>query len=99
MTLPVSNTPPYTITPSTGSRQIQNGGSSPGPSVISSLTIDVTDESVAGMYTCSGPSNFQTFQVHVPDDVTTSSSAGPGRTDDNAANLIAPVIGRMGYSS
>ena len=53
------------ITTSDGSRQIQNGGSTPGPSHVSSLTIDVMDESVAGMYTCSGPSNFQTFQLHV----------------------------------
>ena len=53
------------ITTSAGSRQIQNGGSTPGPSLVSSLTVDVMDESVDGMYTCSGPSNFQTFQLHV----------------------------------
>ena len=64
---------------------------------MSSLTIDVMDESVADNYTCSGPSNFQTFQVRVDvdgGDVTTSSS-GPGGTDGNAANLIVTVIGGM----
>ena len=59
------------ITTSVGSRQIQNGGSTPGPSLVSSLTIDVMDESVAGMYTCSGPSNFQSFQLVVNVDVVT----------------------------
>ena len=60
----LSNTSPYyMITTSAGSRQIQNGGSSPIPSLVSSLTIDVMDDSVADMYTCSGPSNFQTIQL------------------------------------
>ena len=66
-----SNSPPYMITTSAGSRQIQNGGSSPGPSLVSSLTIDVMDESVADNYTCSGPSNFQTFQLLANVDVVT----------------------------
>ena len=67
-----SNSPPYyTITTSAGSKQVQNGGSTPVPSLVSSLTIDVMDESVASMYTCSGPSNFQTFQLLVNVDVVT----------------------------
>ena len=53
------------INETAGSRQIQNGGPSPGPSLVSSLTIDVMDESVADMYTCSGPSNFETFTLSV----------------------------------
>ena len=61
----IGNSTPYTITTSNGSRQIQNGGPSPIPSRVSSLTIDVMDDSVAGMYTCSGPSNFQTIQLLV----------------------------------
>ena len=66
-----SNSPPYTITTSTGSKQIQNGDSLPGPSLVSSLIIDVMDESVADNYACSGPSNFQTFQLLVNVDVVT----------------------------
>ena len=61
----IGNSSLYTITTSNGSRQIQNGGPSPIPSHVSSLTIDVMDDSVAGMYTCSGPSNFQTIQLLV----------------------------------
>ena len=41
-----SDNPLYTISTSDGSRQIQNGGSTPRPSLVSSLTIDVLDESV-----------------------------------------------------
>ena len=61
----IGNSTPYTITTSNGSRQIQNGGPSPIPSHVSSLTIDVMDDSVAGMYTCSGPSNFQAIQLQL----------------------------------
>ena len=57
--------PPYSISTSDGSRQIQNGGSTPRPSLVSSLTIDVMDESVAGVYLCSGPFSFQTIQLGV----------------------------------
>ena len=65
----ISNSnPPYTLSTRNGSRQIQNGGISPIPSLVSSLTIDVMDESVADMYTCSGPSNFGTIQLVVNDD-------------------------------
>ena len=65
----ISNSnPPYTLSTSNGSRQIQNGGISPIPSLVSSLTIDVMDTSVADMYTCSGPSNFGTIQLTVNDD-------------------------------
>ena len=64
--IPVSSSNPlYTISMSDGSRQIQNGGSTPRPSLVSSLTIDVTDESVAGEYVCSGPSSFQTIVLNV----------------------------------
>ena len=56
---------------SAGSKQIQNGGSSPAPSLMSSLTVNVMDESVAGMYTCSGPSDHQIFQLRVKVDVVT----------------------------
>ena len=59
------NIPPHMITTIAGSRQIQNGGSLPIPSVVSSLTIDMMDESAAGMYTCSGPSNFQAIHFLV----------------------------------
>ena len=48
-----SDTPLYTISSSNGSKQIQNGGSTPSPSFISSLTIDVVDETLAGTYLCS----------------------------------------------
>ena len=44
---------------SEGSRQIQNGGSLPGPSCVSSLKISVMDESVAGTYACLGPFSVQ----------------------------------------
>ena len=60
-----SSIPPYTLSTSNGSRQIQNGDFSPIPSLVSSLTIDVMDESVADMYTCSGPSNVETIQFLV----------------------------------
>ena len=60
-----SDNPLYTISTSDGSRQIQNGGSTPRPSLVSSLTIDVIDESVAGEYVCSGPSSFQTIVLNV----------------------------------
>ena len=60
-----SSNPPYTLSTRNGSRQIQNGGISPIPSLVSSLTIDVMDASVADMYTCSGPSNFGTIQLDV----------------------------------
>ena len=63
-----SSSPPYTLSTRNGSRQIQNGGISPIPSLVSSLTIDVMDISVADMYTCSGPSNFATIQLIVNDD-------------------------------
>ena len=63
-----SSIPPYTLSTRNGSRQIQNGGISPIPSLVSSLTIDVIDTSVADMYTCSGPSNFGTIQLIVNDD-------------------------------
>ena len=58
-----SSIPPYTLSTSNGSRQIQNGGISPIPSLVSSLTIDVMDASVADMYTCSSPSDFETIQL------------------------------------
>ena len=59
-----SSNPPYTLSTRNGSRQIQNGGISPIPSLVSSLTIDVMDASVhvADMYTCSGPSNLKPFE-------------------------------------
>ena len=60
-----SSNPLYTIFTSDGSRQIQNGGSTPRPSLVSSLTIDVMDESVAGEYVCSGPSSVQTIVLNV----------------------------------
>ena len=60
-----SDNPLYTISTSDGSRQIQNGGSTPRPSLVSSLTIDVIDESVAGEYVCSSPSSFQTIVLNV----------------------------------
>ena len=60
-----SDNPPYRISTSDGSRQIQNGGSSPRPSLVSSLTIDVMDESVAGEYVCSAPSSVQTIVLNV----------------------------------
>ena len=60
-----SSIPPYTLSTSNGSRQIQNGGASPIPSLVSSLTIDVMDESVADMYTCSSPSDFETIQLNI----------------------------------
>ena len=44
-----SSDPLYTIFMSDGSRQIQNGGPTPRPSLVSSLIIDVMDESLAGM--------------------------------------------------
>ena len=62
-----SSNPPYTLSTRNGLRQIQNGGISPIPSLVSSLTIDVMDTSVADMYTCSGPSNFGTIQLIVND--------------------------------
>ena len=60
-----SDNPPYRISTSAGSRQIQNGGSSPSPGLVSSLTINVINESVAGEYVCSGPSSFQTIVLNV----------------------------------
>ena len=63
-----SSNPLYTLSTSNGSRQIQNGGISPIRSLVSSLTIDVMDTSVADMYTCSGPSNFGTIELIVNDD-------------------------------
>ena len=53
----LSSSPPYTLSTSVGSRQIQDGGDLPRSSYVSSLTIDVMDESVAGKYTCSSPSS------------------------------------------
>ena len=61
----MSSDPWYTISSSSGSRQIQNGGSSPRPSFISSLTIDVVDDSVEGTYLCSSTPHFQTLQLVV----------------------------------
>ena len=49
----ISTNPLYMISSTNGSKQIQNGGSTPGPSFVSSLTIDVVDETVAGTYLCS----------------------------------------------
>ena len=64
--IPISSSNPlYTISMSDGSRQIQNGGSTPRPSLVSSLTIDVMDKSVAGEYVCSGPSSVQTIVFNV----------------------------------
>ena len=64
--MPVSSSNPlYTIATSNGSRQIQNGGSTPHPSLVSSLTIDVIDESVAGEYVCMGPSSSQTIVLNI----------------------------------
>ncbi len=60
-----SSSPPYTLSMSDGPRQIQNGGDSPRPSYVSSLTIDVMDKSVADNYTCSSLSSFQTIQLVV----------------------------------
>ncbi len=61
-----SNSPPYTLSTSIGSRQIQDGGDSPRSSYVSSLTIDVMDTSVADTYICSGPSFlFQNIQLDV----------------------------------
>ena len=60
-----SSIPPYTLSTSNGLRQIQNGGVSPILSLVSSLTIDVINESVADMYTCSSPSDFETIQLIV----------------------------------
>ena len=57
--------PPYSISTNDGSRQIQNGGATPRPSLVSSLTIDVMDESVAGIYLCSGPYFFESIQLDV----------------------------------
>ena len=62
-----SNPPYYTLSTRNGSRQIQNGGISPIPSLVSSLTIYVMDTSVADMYICSGTSNFGTIQLIVND--------------------------------
>ena len=59
------NSPSYAILTSDGSRLIQNGGSVPGPSHVSSLTVDVMDESVAGSYVCSGPSSFEKIDLLV----------------------------------
>ena len=56
-----SSDPRYTISSSSGSKQIQNGGSSPRPSFISSLTIDVMDDSVEGTYHCSSTPHIQTL--------------------------------------
>ena len=55
----------YTISSTSESRQIQNGGSSPRPSFISSLTIDVMDDSVEGTYLCSSTPYFQTLELVV----------------------------------
>ena len=55
----------YTISSSSGSRLIQNGGSSSRSSFISSLTIDVMDDSVEGTYLCSSTPYFQTLQLLV----------------------------------
>ena len=64
--MPVSSSNPlYTIATSDGSRQIQSGGSTPRPSLVSSLIIDVIDESVAGEYVCSGPSSSQTIVLNI----------------------------------
>ena len=57
--------PSYSISTSDGSRQIQNGGSTPRPSLVSSLTIDVTDKSVAGIYVCLGPSFIRRIKLDV----------------------------------
>ena len=48
-----------------GSRQIQNGGSSPRPSLVSNLTIDVVDASVAGLYICSSQGTVGTITLRV----------------------------------
>jgi hypothetical protein len=82
-TTPISSSPPYMITTSPGSRHIQNGGDSPIPSVVSSLIIDVMDDSVADMYMCSGPSNFETIQLIVEVD-----GGGPGMYNEYYIDLL-----------
>ena len=62
-----SNGPLYTISSTSGSKQIQNGSSTPGPSFISSLIINVVDETVAGTYICSSSDTpIQTIVLTVP---------------------------------
>ena len=50
----LGNEPLYSISTGDGSKEIQNGGSMPRASHISSLTVDVADNSVDGIYLCSG---------------------------------------------
>ena len=53
-----SDDPRYTISTMDGSREIQNGGSTPRPSLISSLTVNMLNEFEPDTYTfhCSAPS-------------------------------------------
>ena len=63
-----SNDPLYMISSTNGSKQIQNGGITPGPSLISSLTIDVVDVTVAGTYLCSSSgANIKSIVLTVTD--------------------------------
>ena len=50
----LGNEPLYSISTGDGSKEIQNGGSMPRASYVSSLTIDVVDNSVGGFYLCTG---------------------------------------------
>ena len=50
----LGNEPLYSISTRDGSKEIQNGGSSPRASYVSSLIINVADNSVGGIYLCSG---------------------------------------------
>ena len=49
---------------------------------MSSLTIDVMDESVADNFTCSGPSNFHTFQLVNEDVVLVTDNFSSDRTNN-----------------
>ena len=52
------------LSTSNGTEHIQNGGASPQPSYVSSLTINVMDRSVEDTYICSGPSFvFQSIEL------------------------------------
>ena len=53
----------FSTTDGEGSRRIQNGESSPRPSLVSNLTIDVAEESAAGLYICSSVSVVRTIQL------------------------------------
>ena len=60
------SSPPYMLSMSNGTEQIQNGGTSPQPSYVSSLTIDVMDRSVEDTYICSRPSFvFQNIELNI----------------------------------